>query len=324
MKSKRDTKSLLQCVDSIFAVSGEMIADNGEDSYLLSLNDAYGIVCVFDGCGGLGSRKYAEYENKSGAYIASRIVSKSVLTWFETFSEEKKEFSNKTTKNICDEIKQVIIENLKAYEQSTRSNGIKGSMTKNFPTTASIILFAPQKNALSASYIWAGDSRGFILTTAGLTQITKDDIEIEGDALENISNDSKLTNVISSDSNFILNSHIITYDKAGIFLTATDGCFGYYSTPMEFEYMLLDTLLQSDSIDDWSEKISDCIKKYTADDYTLGLVVFGFKNFKKMKKAYEQRHKSLYQEFIKNLDSADEKRKLDLWNTYKENYYRGF
>lgn len=323
MKKTNGTKSLISYIDSIFMVDGEMIADNGEDSYIFSVNDDYGIIGVFDGCGGLGSRKYAEYNNKSGAYISSRIVSKATLEWFDKFSENSRSLSGNTIKDICNELKDAIVNELKDYEQGTRSNGIKGSMTKSFPTTASIILFANKNDMLYSSYIWAGDSRGFVLTTSGLTQITKDDIENDVDALDNISNDGKLTNVVSADGNFVLNNRMITCEKMGVLVTATDGCFGYFSTPMEFEYMLIDTLLKSNNVEEWKEKINEYIKKYTADDYTIGLVVFGYKNFKKMKKAYSERHKFLLQKYIKRLDSTDEKGKNHLWNEYKGNYYRG-
>ena len=323
MSKANNTNSLINYIDSIFMVDGEMITDNGEDSYMFSVNDRYGIIGVFDGCGGLGSRKYAEYNNKSGAYISSRIVSKTILEWFESFSEDNRTLSGNTIKDICDELKSAIVRELKDYEQCTRTNGIKGSMTKNFPTTASIILFANKRNMLYSSYIWAGDSRGFVLTTSGLTQITKDDIENDGDALENISNDSKLTNVVSADGDFVLNNRMITCEKAGILITATDGCFGYFSTPMEFEYMLIDTMLESNNVEEWERKIKQYIKNYTADDHTIGLVVFGYKSFKKMKKAYSERHKFLLQKYIKSLDGADEKEINHLWNEYKDNYYRG-
>lgn len=324
MERTENEKSLIDYIDSIFIADGEMIADNGEDGYMFSVNDNYGIIGVFDGCGGLGSRKYAEYNNKSGAYISSRAAAKAALTWFEKFSADKsKGLSQNTIKDICLELKVDIVNALKAYEQRTRSNTIKGSMTKSFPTTAAMILFENKNDMLYSFYIWAGDSRGFVLTPSGLTQITKDDIENEGDALDNISDDGKLTNVVSADGDFILNNRMITCEKKGVLITATDGCFGYFSTPMEFEYMLTDTLLKSNSIESWKKRISDYIKEYTADDYTVGLVAFGYKNFKKLKKEYSERHKLLYKKYIKRLDNTDKNEKLHLWNEYKDNYYRG-
>ncbi len=324
MKKTDEIKSLINYLDSIFVVDGEMITDNGEDSYVFSVNDKYGIIGVFDGCGGLGSRKYAEYNNKSGAYISSRIASKAVLEWFEEFSDNSLSIlSGNTISTICEEIKERVLTELKEYEQGIRSNGIKGSMTKSFPTTASVVMFTNEKDILHSSYMWTGDSRGFILTVSGLTQITKDDIETGGDALDNISDDGKLTNVISAEGDFVLNSRIIDFRNSGILITATDGCFGYFSTPMEFEFMIIDTLENSNNVEEWKQNIHNYVKKYTADDYTMGLVVFGYKGFKKMKKAFEERHRFLKQEYIEKLETADEKEINHFWDEYKANYYGG-
>ena len=67
-------KNLLSEISTYFSISGEMIPQNGEDSYLYSFNENKGLVGVFDGCGGIGSRRYEILNGKTGAYIASRIV----------------------------------------------------------------------------------------------------------------------------------------------------------------------------------------------------------------------------------------------------------
>lgn len=322
MKKEINGQNLISYIDSIFMVDGEMVPENGEDSYMFSVNEAYGIVGVFDGCGGLGSRKYAEFGNKSGAYISSRVVSNTTLEWFGKFTEQEIEFSQNTVNGICDELKDGIVDELKSYEKNTRASGIKGSMTKSFPTTLSVILFAVKNAELNSLYIWAGDSRGFILNASGLAQITRDDIETSGDAFDNISDDGVLTNVVSAGGEFVLRSNIINCKTKGVLITATDGCFGYFSTPMEFEYMLVRTMVEAASIEEWQEKIREYIKGYTADDYTLGIVVFGYKSFKKMKKEYSKRCKLLFEKYIKKLEGAGEKEKKSLWDEYKNNYYR--
>ncbi len=324
MKKGKNTNSLIDFLDSVFTVNGEMIENNGEDSYMYSVNDDYGIIGVFDGCGGLGSRKYTEYNNKSGAYISSRVTSKIVLNWFEKISHNADiQISGNTIDSLCSELKETIIKGLNEYSICTRFNGIKGSMTKSLPTTASIILFSNKKSALYSSYIWAGDSRGFILKDSGLTQITKDDIENEADALENISDDGKLTNVISAEGDFNLNNRILNVKDSGILITASDGCFGYFSTPMEFEFMLLDTMQGSNNVDEWKYAMSEYIKKYTADDYTMAFTIFGYKSFKKMKKLYLDRYMLLKDKYISKLELSEQADRNQLWNEYKVNYYRG-
>ena len=238
-------KVLANYIDCIFTVYGEMIENNGEDCYMFSVDSDYGIIGVFDGCGGLGARKYAEYNHKSGAYIASFISAKTTLMWFEKICKKRIIFNSDECREICNDLKKDIVNELQKQTQGICSNGIKGSMVRSFPTTASVILFAIQNGLLYASFIWAGDSRGYILTPSGLTQITVDDIENKADAYVNISSDARLTNVVSAEGDFELNNQTDSFESPCVLITATDGCFGYFSTPMEFEYMLIDTLMKS-------------------------------------------------------------------------------
>lgn len=76
-------KNLLSEISTYFSISGEMIPQNGEDSYLYSFNENKGLVGVFDGCRrNRISRRYEILNGKTGAYIASRIVGECVAEWF--------------------------------------------------------------------------------------------------------------------------------------------------------------------------------------------------------------------------------------------------
>jgi len=315
---------MVEFLDSIFMINGEMVKDNGEDSYAFSVKDNRGAIGVFDGCGGIGSRKYDVYGNKSGAYVASRVVSESFYEWFESFFGDNQTLSENSIDRICLEMRERFNERLKNAESRTSKSMIKGSLTKNFPTTASVIMLERKEDVLKTAFIWAGDSRGFILTPEGLTQVTKDDVEGEEDALLNLSNDGRLSNFVSADGNYLLNSIMITPPEAGIFITATDGCFGYFVTPMEFEYMLLETLSESNNMKEWKQKINQSIRKVTGDDYTMGVAVYGYGNFKLFKKSYSERKKALYKNYISKLKDVSEAEKNYLWNKYKKIYYRGF
>lgn len=72
--------------------------------------------------------------------------------------------------------------------------------------------------------------------------------------------DGVLTNVVSADGNYILHSKQIKIKDKIIIFNATDGCFGYLKTPMEFEYLILQTLLSSDNIIEWRDKLKSQIK----------------------------------------------------------------
>ena len=322
-KTSGKMSSLLDVLDTVFVVNGEMIEDCGEDSFAYSVNDGTGFVGVFDGCGGIGSRKYTEYNNKSGAYIASRVAASVTLDWFKRHGSRGIELTAENVAAMSENLKNSLAHQLKSMETGTETSILRGSLAKSFPTTASLFLFSAYKNEVHASFIWAGDSRGYVMTTSGLCQITNDDIEGGNDALVNLSADGKLTNLVYADDAFTLHRRNVVCDDAAIFITATDGCFGYFSTPMEFEYMLLETMQHADTPEQWKHNITQYIKKYTADDYTIGFAVCGYKSFTKMKKQFLPRKLYLQENYISKLATGETAIKEALWDEYKKTYYRG-
>ena len=242
---KTDKDSLRAFLNSVFRLNGEMIKGNGEDSFVCSLGDAMGLIGVFDGCGGIGSRKYDIYKNKTGAFVASRVAANVAASWFKEFSEKERILSSNTASVFCNELKNRITYRLKELDGAVGSGIIKGSLVKSFPTTAAMTLFARGQNALDCAFMWAGDSRGYVLNGNGLCQITRDDIDGGEDALDNLSSDGRLSNVISAKGDFCINCRMLSVAEPAVLITATDGCFGYFSTPMEFEYMLVSTLENS-------------------------------------------------------------------------------
>ena len=322
-KKNGKNRDLLTFTDTIFVVNGEMIENRGEDSYAFSLNNNCGMLGVFDGCGGIGARKYEEYENQTGAYLASRAAAEVVYGWFSEFCSEKTVLSGNTVKPVCDEVARRLKERLCAMAEKTGRTSIKGSLTKSFPTTCSLALFTHENKSLYSAFIWAGDSRGFILTADGLHQVTADDSADGDDALAGIRSDSRLTNMISADGGFVLHNRIITCSQPCVVLTATDGCFGYFSTPMEFEYMLLETMKAASNANEWSKRLKAYIRRFAGDDYTIGIAAFGFNSFRSMQKAFAGRKQEMYGKYISGLRNASEQEKQSLWNEYKKTYCGG-
>lgn len=319
MKKKESAGGLRSKLDEVFVVSGEMIKDNGEDDHYAYVGQKFGIVGVFDGCGGIGSRKYEMYENKTGAYIASHMSAETVEAWFDKFCEGGAELSGNTAADICADLHDSLADTLGEIEKTSGGRGaIKGSLVRSFPTTASMILFTLKDKKVYSLYVWAGDSRGYILTPDGLTQITRDDIDAGEDALSNLSSDSRLTNLVHAGGDFKLNSKIISFSGPAVLISATDGCFGYFSTPMEFEYMLLEALSKAKSMDGWKKLIDGGIREYTGDDYTLAAAVLGYGDFRTFKRSFARRRTELYEKYISRLDSAD---KEELWEEYRTVYY---
>ena len=59
---------------TLLSISHAVLPDEGEDSFVLRENPALSWMGVADGCGGLGSRRYAGVENHTEAYLAARLV----------------------------------------------------------------------------------------------------------------------------------------------------------------------------------------------------------------------------------------------------------
>ncbi len=316
--NNKKNDSLLKCLDTVFVINGEMIDEKGEDSYAFSVNDNIGMIGVFDGCGEIGSEKHGVYGNKSGAYIASRVSAEAAMEWYGQICEIDAEILRVESSSLRENLKKMLSDRLNSLERAELSTEVI-----DFPTTASVILLSNEGKRIFSSFLWAGDSRGFVLTPDGLCQVTRDDVEGEADELKKLSADGTLTNLVVAGADFALHSRNVVCNNEGIFITATDGCFAYFSTPMEFEYMILDTLERSESVDEWKFKLEQFIKRVASDDYAMGVAVCGYKNFKNLKKAFKERRMFLKDNYISKLVYGNEKMKIALWNEYKKTYYRG-
>ena len=322
IKKKHKENSLISAMDAFFVVGGEMKADNGEDSYAFSINDTHALLSVFDGCGGIGSRKYEMYGSKTGAYLSSHCCAEAIFKWFKNFCNNGDRSISKNLDVICDEIRSMFISGLSEMNKKVGSTGIRGSLTRDFPTTTSTVIITKEKSSITANFIWAGDSRGYLLTEDGITQVTRDDIYGEDDAYANLSDDGRLENMICADGKFVLNRKSISCPSQSIIITATDGCFGYFYTPMEFEYMILKTMMESHCINEWKEQLNDYMLNFTGDDYTLGIAVAGYKTFEDLKKQYIPRTKVLLDEYVRDVEKLSPDQRKFLWEKYRDFYYR--
>lgn len=304
-------ENLYNLIDFQFAFSEEMIEANGEDSFYSDINENYSVLSVFDGCGGLGSKEYDNFNGKTGAYMASRVVSGATKKWFSELPIE----------NEVEVYKQYIDKSFGIANEYADKDTIviKGSMQKPFPTTIALALNKVTKKGFEIDFIWAGDSRGYVLDENGLHQITLDDINGE-DAMSNLSNDGVLTNVAHLAGDYVLHKRRIMLKKPSVVFCATDGCFGYLSTPMEFENLLLETMNNSNSPDEWKKLLKELLRNYACDDYTMSLLAVGYNDFDKMKKYFVKRFQKLQQDYIINLSEKAYEEKVELWNKYKNSY----
>ncbi len=296
------------------------IDGHGEDAYTFAFeNDSDGYIAVYDGCGGMGAKKYSAVGEKTGAFIASRIAAFLTDQFHQTTGFE---FQSDDSQKLHDKFSESF---LKVKDFITEKNGIvmKGNMFKTLPTTASIVVMhVSEQNQLICEYLWAGDSRGYFLDNQGMCQITTDDVYTEEDAFTSLRNDAKLKNVIHADGNFELHSKIVSLSLPSVIITATDGVFGYSLTPMHFEYLVLKALYESNSTDEWESQIYNAVSSITGDDFSFIAAVFGFTDFENIKSYFNSRFQKLFSEFIVPSDGAEDEQLYELWIQYKQNYYR--
>lgn len=103
--------------------------------------------------------------------------------------------------------------------------------------------------------------------------------------MENLHNDSPLSNCISADQPFKINHKPVCIQEPCILLCATDGCFGYFQSPMHFEAVLKGSMKKANSFTQWKELVLRDISAVTGDDISLSLVVIPQLSFSKIKES---------------------------------------
>ena len=165
---------------------------------------------------------------------------------------------------------------------------------------------------------------------------SKDDLEDNNDPLENLHNDSPISNCICADRDFTIHQNPIELKKEPvIILCATDGCFGYYQTPMHFEYVLKSCLQRAKNEKEWEQMIIDEVSKVTGDDCSLSLIAKGYSSFDELKKSMKLSSVVGFPQLVEQEQTiawaeqelAKEKEKYEHniitgWNSYKQNYMK--
>jgi serine/threonine protein phosphatase PrpC len=251
----------------IIDIPKEKSAEDAPPLFIVSSDRQRYAIGVFDGMGGSGSALYEENEEThTGAYLASREAKNAVEQFFNTrFDAGNFSF----TANDIELLKENIIEKLKEKldKQQYEKSNIKSSLIRTFPTTMAVGLISVSNATAKIKTLWAGDSRVYCLSAKkGLVQLTKDDLQVENDPFQNIKNDSRLSNMLNLDNNFSINFKESEEKIPAVFFAATDGCFQFFSTPMHVEHMLLQTLQEANSMDEWKQKISEILKNISGDD----------------------------------------------------------
>ncbi len=298
----------------IMYLDTEKITDCGEDAMTFGFDESgNGYMFVFDGCGGAGSQKHAELDNRKSAYIASRscalfldhYLGKSVIhseKGLESFSEQMFLYLNR-------------------INDSFPMETTVSTLVDVLPTTISGIIISNDDNCLRGNYIWSGDSRGYIIDINGISQVTEDDVNSE-DAFTNITDDSIMNNRIHGNKHkdmYLLHSAVLEMKDKCILICATDGCYDYFNSPMVFEYLILSIIIANNTFAEAEAHLNQILKERAGDDYSIILAFYGFEDFDSIKAYFHERYQTLDKdkEFFGGLHGKT------YWETqYKNNYYR--
>ena len=293
--------------ENMLVLCQAQVEGRGEDFPLAVCAENGVFLGVLDGCGGSGGKEYASFGGHTGAWVASRAVALAAEDWF--LNAPLNEQDEKTA------LKTYVDGALQACKASEATkNMLLGSLSKEFPTT--IALFHKEMNGELVRFHWCGDSRCYVLNGDGLRQATLDDTAVR-DAMRNLREDAPMTNVASASQPFILHERDLKIPAPAVLIAATDGCFGYLPSPMDFERLLLETMLCSNSMAEWKRRLDAAIARVSGDDYTLVAYLHGFKGFIEMKRALRSRLEYMKAHYP---PTASENVLFEQWETYKANY----
>lgn len=310
--------------DTWLSICKEARVSSGEDNYCRAFTKSAGLLAVFDGCGGSGARRHSYYSDKTEAYMASRLCAGAFYDSFSELYTEKSEITPQAFVEKAAENCRLVLDAYRPPEDTSLPQ-IGGSLMKVLPSTAAALLVQPKtEKQYDITAIWAGDSRVYLLDKNGLAQLTVDDTDVS-DPFDNLYDDGIMRNILCAGRPVNLHTATVQAQKPFLVFAATDGCFGYFSTPMEFEAVMLDTMLQSRSTAQWETMLSNRLEKVAGDDYTLCLAAYGFSGFKQLQRFFSQRLRQLNSEFIQTLRElpiTDRESRRTLWNEYQPQYMR--
>jgi Protein phosphatase 2C len=330
----------------------------GEDAPALwefepSVNN--GMIGAFDGLGGAGGEtiKLKHGEERTGAWVASRlsaavaqdVYDRLILSARRARSERdpaRYGVAPALTEirppfDLTAELRGAIQGELRTWAAHRQAGGgrLKSRMIKTLPTTLAVCWYDLTEHEYTA--IWAGDSRIYYLGPyAGLQQVTTDDLKSKSDALENLTEDSPMSNCVNADTDFVLHERRLELRPSSMLIAATDGCFGYLPTPLHFEHMLLSTMRQATDWQDWLTSLRAAIIRTTSDDSTLSAVAIGWRDFASCRKqfadrlgwceqrvkAYDDKHADV-KRLERDLDRARDELSAttrDVWAEYRKAY----
>ena len=293
----------------VFNLDAEKIENKGEDATTFKFDEnGNGYMFVFDGSGGAGSEKHLDLDGEKSAYIASRACALYCTDYFKSKKDEAINVS---------EFAEQIYAYLLRINQTYPMESSESTLVDVLPTTICGAIIKNEKDEQDITFVWGGDSRGYIIDDDGLSQLTEDDVNSR-DAYYNLFDDSIMSNRIHGNPNksiFEIHTSHIRLQKRGIVICSTDGCYDYFNSPMVFEFLLITMLATSDSFEEAKSKLLDVLNDKSGDDCSLVAAFYGFSDYSEVREFTQKRFEFLNHD----KDNFDER----YWNeNYKKNYYR--
>lgn len=280
----------------------------GEDNSASEADGSRALIAVFDGCGGLGSRRYPSDNNRSGAYLAANIAASVTAESFETYGYDD------LSKLLFDALSS---ENARLNSANIQLN-IRSDMLCPLPTTVCAALIEND----GCNIQWIGDSRLFALDRDGLHILTDD----EGDfsKKETYFFERRLTGYANAACRFKLHCRAFKPVNPCLLFAATDGMYRAFPSPMETEAALLDALDGIEGSEDFRVRLRDTVDECADDDFTAVFTIMGAESLKAMANELSARTKRLRHMLLPlyEPDADFDKARAAVWKSYKDSYFK--
>ncbi|MEV6025033.1 serine/threonine protein phosphatase [Streptomyces sp. NPDC052036] len=291
-----------ESVEGLLALSvwTERVPHRGEDAEPFVAHHwagGQGLLAVFDGSGGSGSASVWQAPDgtpRTGAWVGARVARLATDCWF---------------REVATGGEPAVPESLREYLQyflafaPQRRSKIGGTMRRLLPTTLAAVHYrlrdTPVGQEVELQPLWAGDSRAYVLQPQlGLRVLTRDHTR-ESDALELLRTDPPMTNLVSADREFEIDSRRLACRLPCVLVAATDGFFGYVHTPADFELLLLRTLHEARHEEEWADLIRREVQAYTADDASLAVLALGYRHFEDLRARFTARLGEMTERYVR-------------------------
>ncbi len=220
----------------------------------------------------------------SHGYRASRITSGTVDSQFFAAS------------NNCRKIDQTFLSSFKEKFSTELHKNLNDAFPAIPPISCGCFFFQCEANNLFTGYLSCGSVRLFLLTADGLKLLSPQEFSS------------------------VITDKVFTCSLPAILLAVSDRTFRSFDNPMDFEYSLLDTLSDSQTVEGWKSILTKRMLAKSGDSFQLMLGAFGFGSFKALQKVFSNRKSNLYWNFLSKETTATPYEAEAMNEAYNQNY----